>query len=295
MKTMRTGIGVVLLLSMVSTGFGYEYETDAGHASAPIVSDANPEGTNFEKIDRRLGLDLRKTLIDFHTQENLNQVHEPTAVSRVAFTAIPVQVVSGDDVFIYAKVEDSTWWKKSSILALVYVKTGKQYELAYHYVGWAKGADAAFKTIDLDHDGRSELIAEYDMSGNQSTAVWVRIYRFQGAKAVEIFKQGLEEQYAFWPYTYANTYSFIPNAGQPGRLDIAFTVSTDVTPHSKADLPEALRQTVFPKPVKETIRFAYNNAQYRPLQPVYDFRKSIRLLLDSQEIRSYPAAKESAP
>lgn len=62
-----------------------------------------------------------------------------------------------------------------------------------------------------------------------------------------VFQQGLEEQYAFWPYTYANTYSFIPYVGQPGRLDIAFTVSTDVIPHSKADPPESLRQTVFPK------------------------------------------------
>jgi len=234
---------------------------------------------DFSSINAVLGIRLEQLLRDIYPEENRNRAQEK--IREMEYKAMRVNFSRHEgcsDYLIKANIY-TDWWKVNATILLAYVRIKNSYHLTFKWIGSSKNFDVHPVLIDIDSDGKKEVLLETDGSGNQSTAVKVTVWRYNGDRFLTVFRQGVMEGYALFPYSYSNNYVFVKNEKNSKLMDIRYRIHTEV---DETLLPEyrKIRGSVkIPKPFQDDIRFQFNGMVYVPNKKVYDYRKPLRQFL----------------
>jgi hypothetical protein len=236
---------------------------------------------DFSSINAVLGIRLEQLLRDFYPEETRNGAQEK--IREMEYKAMRVNFSrhkGRSDYLVKANIY-TDWWKVNATVLLAYVRIENSYRLTFKWIGFNKNFDVHPVLIDVDPDGKKEFLLETDGSRNQSTAVKVTVWRYNGERFVPVFQQGVEEGYALFPYAYGNSYAFVKNEKNSKLMDIRYRIRTEV---DKTLLPEYRKtggNVEMPKPFQDEIRFHFNGKVYVPNKPVYDYRKPLRQFLEN--------------
>lgn len=153
-----------------------------------------------------------------------------------------------------------------------------------------KKEDNIYEFIDIDADGIPEVVVKRQTVFSYSQEKHdqnMRIYRYQNKKDEYslIFEQSLfgdelvyfiEPDYTdihgiTTPYTYKNSYEFVPNKENPHLLDLVFKIETQ--PPELWGKWEKEGYDLFYEPVKDTVVFSFNGSEYVPNKEVYNYKQ----------------------
>lgn len=167
-----------------------------------------------------------------------------------------------------------------------FIKKGGVYLLSFKDVGWNKSSDIEPELIDIDSDGKSEIIIESDGSGNQGTDESVTIYKLFDTKFRPMFTEGLAETYGMFPYSYSNIFYFIKDSNNPKLLAIVYRINTHFEPFNPQIDDEdrkAYFKSVFEKygpDISKTFKgeyvFRFDGSRYICSKTMYDYRQYLR-------------------
>ncbi len=236
------------------------------------------EGKNItiNSINRTLKLDFEQEIekeIDKYQTKYANDTLDDLANDAIC-TIRPVNFThnSGNhsDFLVYVE-----FFGSDISMSFGFVLENGQYYPRFKYVGAGKSAVTP-KLIDIDSDGKMELLLIADEAGNQSGKDFITIWRYQRKRFEEIFREGLSEGYMYCPYFYHNSYSFIKNPINNKMLDISFHVSTDTEFFDVKEPISFYKRYGNFLPKKDSTIFVFNGTKYIPKKKFYDYRAFFR-------------------
>lgn len=245
-----------------------------GHEKEHILELVNNSQINVK--NEQFGIDIKSSIADFYSKYNPQaniwaiKLDEPV---RTNFTS---KGLEGNDYLITAHVQTDRW-KSDAKVALVLVNKDGKYTIAYNHIN----RTFQLTLTDINADNIKELVLEEDTAGNQSTKVFVTVYKYDGNNFHEIFYEGLSECYGFFPYWYENTYRFVKSKSRPGFLDIAYNIETtfDKTLLSKRKEYDKYFSSETPEVYKDEVLFIFDGEKYVPSKALYPYRRQLELFL----------------
>lgn len=227
----------------------------------------------FDQVNTILGMDIEKLLRDsLKYKDSEFRSHATLYLTRTNFSSAKR---TKEDYLLKANIK-AEWWKNNTTLIVGFIKESKAYRPVFCWEGGNKSYNANPKLIDIDSDQKMEILIEEDYSGNQSTAMRVDIWRFNGSQFESIFSEGLDEGYTSCPYSTSNEYHFVKSKNNPKLLDICFIVKTSI------DMPGKIiqeywsnnqRNLKLPKPFRGKYVFSFDGTTYVSDKDVYDYKK----------------------
>lgn len=268
---------IILLLCITVKLFCYNVEMNCSNKSKSIIG-ISEYVTNFTEINRILKIDLRKELIKINKKDNYNANNNMSEILQIKYIGINICFNSSNDYFIDAFIQDKHWWKNSAKIYLILTKQDNKYKVSYKYFGTGDASYADASVIDIDYDGKYELLLIYDISGNQSASIWADIYKYDNGKKelTCIFNQGMIEEYGIFPYSYNNTFCF-----QKGNKSLDIVLYIDTKVGKVSDLFEEPYKSKYIKllngvtPVKQEVKFIFDGKRYVVPKEMYNYRKYI--------------------
>jgi hypothetical protein len=239
---------------------------------------AQGKRASVHSLARLLHLNLEPLLIDsFRRTSIYSDSSEARSFLRDAVITYQLLNFSGDSLHPndYLVQLNKPNIKYSQDLTVAFVKLRGKYHLAFEY--YFAGKDGGEPTLlDIDSDGRSEILIVADEAGNQSTRETVTIWRYRQPRFQIIFREGLNEAYGFFPYNYENKYCFKPNRANTRLLDIDFRINTSIDFYTSEAEKLYGSQVQGLRPVTDSVTFTFNGVKYVPHKRFYDYRKVFR-------------------
>ncbi|MDD5687949.1 MAG: hypothetical protein PHE88_08970 [Elusimicrobia bacterium] len=247
----------------------------------------------FKDIDRVLKINLKKLIESTFLSDKFGS--ELKEIEKIEFKICKTNLYNDDNSDILIKVKiTATEWKSNTCIIFGFIYKDGNYVLTFKDIGWNKSFDIEPKLIDIDSDGKYEIVIEADSSGNQSSALFVTIYKLVTDKYIPVFEEGLDECYASFPYSYTNKYYFVKNKtkSKSKLIDIVYNIKThfesynpktdngkDISYYNK--IYEKYGNEIF-RPFKGEYVFTFDGSKYVCNKEMYDYRKYLIQFLNTK-------------
>jgi hypothetical protein len=228
---------------------------------------------NFNNIPDLKEATLKTLLANIY--KNKTEYNSDLAVKSIIIETVkPIKINVGDSGQLVEGQVNSTPNRK--IIAVLKEKNHNQ-EKSYQLVFKYSYDNFIYELIDIDSDGGQELLIDDEQS--------VQIYKYQNNNFTRIFHEDLfgdelvyfiEPDYSdihgiTTPYTYKNSYEFVPNKENPHLLDLVFKIETQ--PPELWGKWEKEGYDLFYEPVKDTVVFSFDGSGYVPNKEVYNYKQ----------------------
>lgn len=224
------------------------------------------ESSEARSLSKTLGLDIEE------------RISTLCGISRqiVIFTPVMASISSKDqnDLLVRASYFDDIEDPYEKELFIVFtMEQGKYVEQFYQNTWRGKGDDIKYDLVDIDSDGKNEILLDVirsSMAHYESNSI---ILKYINHKLTDIFNQSMSKCSNSTPYSYDNSLAFVQNSDK-SRFDILFQINIEFS-QDIYKFKQEFGNLVIPeenqKGGSKSFKLTFDGDKYTPDKPLPDY------------------------